>query len=87
MIEPAEAVGEAFNIGPAQTHADRDFVEYLGKRLDLEVVEIRSPAVRPSWKVSSAKATALLGYRPTRSVFEMVDEAVAGSATTEGVSS
>ena len=41
MIEPQAAVGETFNIGPAAAHAHREFVEYLGNRLGLEVVEVR----------------------------------------------
>lgn len=80
MIEPQAAVGEAFNIGPAEAHSHKEFVEYLGKRLGLEVVEIRSEQARGDWNVSSAKARRLLGYRPVRDVFAMIDEAVAGSS-------
>jgi nucleoside-diphosphate-sugar epimerase len=76
MIEPVEAVGEAFNIGPAAPHVDRDLVGHLGRRLGLEVVEVRHPAARPSWYVSSAKATRLLGYAPRIDAFAMVDAAV-----------
>lgn len=84
MLEPAAPVDEAFNIGPAAPHADRDLVEHLGTRLGLEVVELRHPSARASWEISSSKAQALLGYRPTHSVFTMVDEAVAQLATSEG---
>lgn len=80
MIEPAEAVGEAFNIGPASPHSDRELIEYIGDRLALTVVEIRHPAVRPSWYVSSTKARGVLGYKPTRTVFDMVDEAAIPTA-------
>lgn len=76
MIEPETAVGEAFNIGPAGPHSDRELVEHIGRRLGVEVAEIRNPGVRASWRVSSAKAQTLLGYRPQRTVFDMVDEAV-----------
>jgi UDP-glucose 4-epimerase len=79
MIESPEAAGEAFNIGPEAPHSDREFVEELGRRLHMEVVEVRYEAVRPSWYVSSAKARAVLGYRAKHSVFDMIDEAV-GSA-------
>ena len=75
MIEPPEAVDEAFNIGPAEPHVERDLVRYLGERLGLEVVEIRHPATRPSWYVTSAKATTLLGYTPHTDAFAMVDAA------------
>jgi nucleoside-diphosphate-sugar epimerase len=77
MIEPEAAVGEAFNIGPAAPHSDRELVEHIGRRLGVEVAEIRNAGVRASWRVSSAKAQRVLGYRPQRSVFDMVDEAVA----------
>ncbi|HEY7047599.1 MAG TPA: NAD(P)-dependent oxidoreductase [Jatrophihabitantaceae bacterium] len=77
MIEPEGAVGEAFNIGPAAPHADRELVEHIGRRLGVEVAEIRNAGVRAPWRVTSAKAQAMLGYRPQRSVFDMVDEAVA----------
>jgi len=77
LDDPA-AVGEAFNIGPATGYAEAELVGALGDRLGVPVVTIRSGHFRPSWVVSSAKARAVLGYRPERSVFDMVDEAVAG---------
>lgn len=76
MIEPVEAIGEAFNIGPAAPHIERNLVAHLGCRLGLEVVELRHPAARPSWYVSSAKAARLLGYAPSIDAFAMVDAAV-----------
>jgi nucleoside-diphosphate-sugar epimerase len=79
MIEPQAAVGETFNIGPAAAHCHREFVEYLGSRLGLDVVEIRHQEAEGSWDVSSAKAMRLLDYRPARDVFAMIDEAVAAS--------
>ncbi len=77
MIEPVEAVGEAFNIGPEAPHSDRQFVCALGSGLGMEVVEIPYAGVRPSWFVSSAKARGVLGYRPAFTVFDMIDDAVA----------
>jgi nucleoside-diphosphate-sugar epimerase len=79
MFEPQAAVGEVFNIGPAAAHSHREFVEYLGKRLGLEVVEIRHTEAEGNWDVSSAKAVRLLGYHPARDVFAMIDEAVTAS--------
>jgi nucleoside-diphosphate-sugar epimerase len=76
MIEPAVAVGEAFNIGPAAPHAERDLVEHLGRHLGLEVVAVPHASARPSWYVSSEKATRLLGYAPRTDAFTMVDDAV-----------
>ena len=71
-----EAVGEAFTIGPAAPHSERELVEALGRHLGLDVVEVRHEGVRPSWYVSSAKAYGVLGYRPRWTVFDMVAEAV-----------
>ena len=76
MDSPA-AVGEAFNIGPATGYAETEFIGALGERLGVPVATVRSRHFRPSWVVSSAKARAVLGYRPERTVFDMVDEAVA----------
>jgi len=77
MIDQPEAIGEAFNVGPAAPHSARELVTKLSDALGLEVTELPHPSVRPSWYVSSAKARAVLGYVPQWSVFEMVDEAVA----------
>jgi nucleoside-diphosphate-sugar epimerase len=77
LLTRPEAVGEAFNIGPAGPHGEEELVAYIAKRLDMDYVVIRRPAVRPDWYVSSAKAARLLGYEPTRTIFQMVDEAVA----------
>ena len=75
MIDNPEAVGEAFNVGPAAPHSDRQLVEALSDALGLEVVEVTHPSVRPSWHVSIAKARHVLGYVPSLSVFDMVAEA------------
>jgi len=75
MLETEAPVGEAFNIGPAAPHDERALVEHIGNRLDMEVVEIRHRSVRPSWRISTERAQAVLGYRPQRTVFSMVDEA------------
>ncbi len=71
------AVGEAFNIGPAAPYAEAELLGHLGRRLGLPVVTVTLEGARPSWIVSSAKARAVLGYAPERSVTGMVDEALA----------
>ena len=78
MLDCPDAIGEAFNIGPAAPHSDRELVEALALRLELEIVEIAYEAVRPSWYVSSAKARGVLGYSPRFTVFDMVAEALDG---------
>jgi nucleoside-diphosphate-sugar epimerase len=75
MLEPEAPIGEAFNIGPAAPHDDRALVEHIGNRLGMEVVEIRHRSARPSWRISTERAQAVLGYQPQRTVFSMVDEA------------
>lgn len=77
MLEPDAPIGEAFNIGPAGPHDDRALVKHIGSRLGMDVVEIRHRSVRPSWRISTERAQAVLGYRPQRTVFTMVDEATA----------
>jgi nucleoside-diphosphate-sugar epimerase len=84
LVRP-EAVGESFNIGPAAPHGEDELVRHIADRLDLRVVVIPRPHVRPSWYVSSAKARGILGYRPHHSVFSMVDEAVATRRVSESV--
>jgi len=71
------AMGESFNAGPAGGYDEAGFMAHLGARLDVPVVTVRSPNARSSWVISSAKAIELLGYRPTRTPFDMVDEALA----------
>jgi nucleoside-diphosphate-sugar epimerase len=71
------AVGEAFNIGPAAPYAESELVGHLGERLGVPVTTVSIAGARPSWIVSSAKARTVLGYRPARTVLDMVDEALA----------
>lgn len=75
MIDTPEAVGEAFNVGPAAPHSDRTLVAALAETLGLEVVEIPHDGVRPSWYVSSSKARQILGYEPRYTILDMVAEA------------
>lgn len=79
MIDIPEAIGEAFNVGPAAPHSDRILVSALSEALDLELIEIPHEAVRPSWYVSSGKARQVLGYEPQHTVFDMIEEATRGS--------
>ena len=76
-LDSGDAVGQAFNVGPAGSHDEADLLAYLGERLNIPVVTVRTPRARPSWVVSSERAGRVFGYRPTRTVFDMVDEALA----------
>lgn len=75
MLEKAEAVGEAFNLGSTE-YSDLALVRHIGERLGRPVHTLTHPDVRPSWYVSSVKARAILGYQPRRDPFSMVDEAL-----------
>ena len=55
---------------------------HLGERLGLPVSTVTIAGARPSWIVSSAKARTVLGYAPARTVFDMVDEALAAREAT-----
>ena len=77
-LDSDDAVGAAFNLGPAGSHDEADLLAYIGERLDVPVVTVRTPRARPSWVVSSERAGRVFGYRPTRTVFDMVDEALGG---------
>ena len=77
-LDSADVVGAAFNVGPASSHDEADLLAYLGERLDAPVVTVRTSRARPSWVVSSERAGRVFGYRPKRTVFDMVDEALAG---------
>lgn len=77
VLDRPEAVGEAFNIGAPSPFSAEEFVTYVAERTGLPVVRARLPTARPPWFVSSAKARALLGYQPKRTIFDMVDEALA----------
>ena len=76
-LDSGDAVGQAFNVGPAGSHDEADLLAYLGERLNIPVVTVRTPRARPSWVVSNERAGRVFGYRPTRTVFDMVDEALA----------
>jgi UDP-glucose 4-epimerase len=79
----ADAVGEAFNIGPAAPYAELELAERLGERLRLPVSMVRTRYARPDWIVSSDKARRILGYTPVRTIFDMLDEALDDGAKEE----
>jgi UDP-glucose 4-epimerase len=80
MLTLPQAVGEAFNIGPAAPYNEERLAAHVADRLGMDYVVIRRPNIRSSWYVSSGKARGVLGYQPRYSVFDMVDEAVATKA-------
>jgi nucleoside-diphosphate-sugar epimerase len=81
-LECAAAVGEAFNIhGPAPV-SSVELVRYLAERFSLPW---RTAAVpfRQAVEVSTAKARAILGYRPAYDIFRTIDDGLAMQAGVE----
>lgn len=76
LLENPAAIGEAFNIGPIAPYEQTVLVAYLAAKLSLPWARVPVPGLRPSWYVSSLKARMLLGYQPTRTVLDMIDEAL-----------
>jgi nucleoside-diphosphate-sugar epimerase len=75
-LESAAAVGEAFNLlGPAPL-SSVEAARYLAERLDLPWRTVAVP-FRVAFEVSTAKARAVLGYRPRVDFFQAVDDGLA----------
>jgi len=71
LSEPA-ALGETFNLGPPSAFTLDRAVKYIAALLDLPFVEARLPLDPMCFEVSSARARAILDYRPTIDIFEMI---------------
>jgi UDP-glucose 4-epimerase len=54
MLTLPQAVGQAFNIGPAAPYNEERLAAYLAERLGMDYVVFRRPTARASWYVSSA---------------------------------
>jgi UDP-glucose 4-epimerase len=80
LLDNPAAIGEAFNIGPIAPYEQTILVAYLAAKLTLPWARVPVPGLRPSWYVSSLKARAVLGYQPTRTIFDMIDEALESRA-------
>ena len=73
FMETDIAVGNIFHIMAAHPFTYSEFVKHLYKLTGWPIVEVTvSSALR--WELSIAKARAMLGYNPTRGVFQMLDE-------------
>ncbi len=70
------AVGEVFNLGGAAPFGSDQLASYLGARLGDAPLTARLPIARLPWHITSAKARGILGYAPTTTVFDMVDDAI-----------
>ncbi|MFN8488060.1 MAG: NAD(P)-dependent oxidoreductase [Caldilineaceae bacterium] len=73
LLDKAAAVGEVFHLMAPHAFAYDAFVQHIAKLTGWGVVE-----VTVSWTLhldfSIAKARAILGYHPTRDIFQMLDD-------------
>ncbi|MEA2513085.1 MAG: UDP-glucose 4-epimerase [Thermomicrobiales bacterium] len=76
VLDRPAADGEAFNLAGAAPFSAAELVCHIAARTGYEYVTARLPTARVPWHLSNAKARGLAGYAPTRTVFDMVDEAV-----------
>ena len=76
LLEPA-AIGEIFNLGGAVHFTTVELARYISSRTGMPSILAPVPTTRPPWYLSSEKAERLFGYGPPRTVFAMVDEAIA----------
>lgn len=73
LLDKAAAVGEVFHLMAPHAFAYDTFVQHIAKLTGWPIVE-----VTVSWTLhldfSIAKARAVLGYQPTRDIFQMLDD-------------
>ncbi len=73
------ADGETFNLGGGAPFTTLELSTSLSQRTGMPSLIAPVPTARPPWYLSNAKANAILGYAP-RSIFDMVDDALAARA-------
>jgi nucleoside-diphosphate-sugar epimerase len=73
LLQKEIAVGEVFHLTAGSAFAFDEYVKYFSKVTGWPYVDITLPSVL-HWDLSIAKARALLGYNPTRDIFQMIDE-------------
>ena len=83
LVDPA-AIGEIFNLGGAAPFTTLELAKLIAARTGMQSILVPVPTARPPWYLSSEKAGRLLGYRPERTVFAMVDDALAARAPSTG---
>ncbi|WP_273786053.1 NAD-dependent epimerase/dehydratase family protein [Brucella intermedia] len=79
IFDKKEAIGETFNLAPVSPVSLGEFIPYLAKKTGRRFVEAKIPVELGKTHGSSVKARAILGFTPKYSMFDMVDEAVAGA--------
>jgi UDP-glucose 4-epimerase len=75
-LENPLADGQTFNLGGPAPFTSDELARHLSHRTGHPWLSVPLPIARAPWTLSSAKARGILGYTPSRTVFDMVDEAV-----------
>jgi UDP-glucose 4-epimerase len=73
FLEKDCAVGDVFHLSAPHVFTHDEYVKYVSKITGWKYAEVVFPSVF-RWGLSIAKARAMLGYNPTRDVFQMIDE-------------
>ena len=73
LLEKEVAVGEVFHLMAAHPFAYDELVKHISTVTGWPYIEVTVSSVT-HWELSIAKAQAILGYNPTRDVFQMVDD-------------
>ena len=73
LLEKEVAVGKVFHLMAGQPFAHDQLLKHISRVTGWPYVEVTVSKVL-HWELSIAKARAMLGYNPTRDVFQMVDE-------------
>lgn len=83
LLERDEAIGEAFNLGPAAPYAVDVALKYMSEATGIPYVEAELPGPPTVYAVNIAKAEAVLGYAPEYDIFDIIDQAVASMEKSE----
>lgn len=78
LLEKEIAIGGIFHIMAPHPFAHDEYVKHVSRVTGWPYIEATVSSVI-HWELSIAKARAMLGYNPTRSVFQMVEEGWAQS--------
>jgi nucleoside-diphosphate-sugar epimerase len=76
LVDTEAAVGEAFNLGGPR-YVEADTISFVAGRLGLPFHAVPLDPPQPSWYLDSGKAARLLGFAPARTVYDMIEEALA----------
>jgi len=79
LLRKPAAIGEAFNLSGPSPFAFDELVPYVSERTGRPIVEAIVPGDPVRIHHSTAKARAVLGYKPSHDIFNTIDTALAES--------